>query len=268
MKIKNSNLLNTLKLRFESLLTKYGWSGDYPNWQEASSKCDNYDAPVILEKVKAATLKVKSGEAVYERDSVLFPEIEYSWPLLTGLMWIGAETNGRLHVTDFGGALGSSYFQNRFFLNALRDVRWNIVEQPSFVTCGNQFIADQSLQFFNTIEDSIAKEGAQDVLLLSCVLPYLKDPIEALSGFMKFRFPYIIIDNTYFNYESRDRICIQRVPPEIYQASYPCWFLDYEKIRKILEKEYTIVAEYTNDSRIRLDGRKIQYQGWIIKRNQ
>jgi len=268
MNTPRSNFLQALKWRIESMVTRYGWSGDYPDWQTASSKCDNYSAPVILEKVKSATLKVKSDQAVYERDSVLFAEIEYSWPLLAGLMWIAAKTKGRLYVTDFGGALGSSFFQNRIFLNSLKDVQWNVVEQPSFVTCGNQFIAEGPLQFFHSVTDCLAKSGEQDVLLLSCVLPYLDNPAKVLGDFIQNRFPYIIIDNTYFNYERRDRICIQRVPPEIYEASYPCWFLDYEKTRKMLEKEYTIVAEYKNDSVIRLDSRKIQYQGLILKRIQ
>ncbi len=49
-----------------------GWSGDYPSWQAALQKCNGYNANNILLKVKDATLKVKKGEAVYERDSVIF----------------------------------------------------------------------------------------------------------------------------------------------------------------------------------------------------
>lgn len=40
-----------------------------------------------------ATLKVKRGEAVFERDSVLFDEIQYSWPVTAALI-----RNGRLHL--------------------------------------------------------------------------------------------------------------------------------------------------------------------------
>lgn len=41
----------------------------------------------ILQTVKNSLLKVKNAEIVYERDSVIFDEIEYSWQLLTGLMF-------------------------------------------------------------------------------------------------------------------------------------------------------------------------------------
>ena len=85
---------------------KYGWKGNYKTWQAALDNSSGYDSDLILQKVKDATLKVKKGEAVYERDSVLFDEIEYSWPLLSGLMLAAAKRNGELNVLDFGGSLG------------------------------------------------------------------------------------------------------------------------------------------------------------------
>jgi putative methyltransferase (TIGR04325 family) len=84
------------------------FEGSYNTWQEADAHCNGYDNMDILEKVLFATLKVKNGEAVYERDSVIFDQIEYSWPVLTGLMWAAAQNSGCLKVLDFGGSLGSS----------------------------------------------------------------------------------------------------------------------------------------------------------------
>src|SRR3954462_15124415 len=114
----------------------YGWSGHYKNWQEALSLTKGYDASAILEKVKSAVLKVKNGEAVYERDSVLFDKIEYSWPLLSALLWIALKKINELSVVDFGGSLGSSYFQNKMYLRTLKKLRWNVVEQKNFVEAG------------------------------------------------------------------------------------------------------------------------------------
>ena len=71
---------------------------EYATWKDATENCTGYDSEGILEKVLEATLKVKNGEAVYERDSVLFDHIEYSWPVLSGLMWVAARNNGRLNV--------------------------------------------------------------------------------------------------------------------------------------------------------------------------
>lgn len=95
---------------------RYGWYGNFSSWNEAVIRSTGYDSQIILEKVKNSLLMVRDGMAPYERDSVIFSEVQYSFPLLSGLMWIAAQNNGRLNVLDFGGSLGSSYFQNLHFL--------------------------------------------------------------------------------------------------------------------------------------------------------
>src|SRR5690349_7306235 len=77
------------------------FSHSYKNWEEAKAASTGYDDPAILEKIAEAALKVKRGEAVYERDSVVFNSIDYSWPLLAGLTWAAARHHGKLHVLDF-----------------------------------------------------------------------------------------------------------------------------------------------------------------------
>jgi putative methyltransferase (TIGR04325 family) len=244
---------------------KYGWKGDYKSWQKAKQQTNAYDDALILNKVKDALLKIKNGEAVYERDSVLFDRIHYSWPLLSALLWITTLNKGSLKVADFGGSLGSSYFQNRKFLSSVSRLQWNIIEQENFVDCGQKFFQDDIMQFFNTPEQMIASRGLPDLLILSCVLPYLEKPHDMLANLMRYKIPYIVIDNTYFNNENRNRICVQRVSPEIYNASYPCWMLNYELVKKTLSKTYEMISEHENDSFIFLDGKKIQYRGLLLK---
>ena len=253
---------------FLTLLKKagrYGWSGDYKNWQEAKELTDTYDDSVILDKVKQALLKVRSGEAVYERDSVLFSEIHYSWPLLSALLWVMTLKKGNLKVADFGGSLGSSYFQNRKFLEAATALHWNIIEQEKFVECGRNFFQDNILHFYYNLQQLVNEQGLPDILIFSCVLPYIEKPYDLIEHVMEYKIPYVLIDNTYFNYEPRDRICIQLVPPDIYKASYPCWMLNYDGVKKTLCDMYTLISEHQNDSFIFLDGRKIQYKGLLFK---
>ena len=90
-----------------------------------------YDGPAILAKTREAGLKVKRGEAAYERDSVLFDQVEHSFPLLAGLLRAALSQQGELVVLDFGGALGSTYLQCREFLTPLKRLVWCIVEQPA-----------------------------------------------------------------------------------------------------------------------------------------
>src|SRR6516164_6187668 len=117
----------------------YGLSGGYGSWDEAVRASTGYDGQMILEKTKTALLQVKNGQAAYERDSVVFAEIQYAWPLLAGLLWVSAQSCGRLNVLDFGGSLGSTYFQNRAFLRRLPEVRWNIIEQPQHIEAGREW---------------------------------------------------------------------------------------------------------------------------------
>src|SRR4051812_3400507 len=69
------------------------WQGDFSSWDEAKKLCTGYDDPLILETTKNATLKVKNGEAASERDSMLFDEVQYNWPLATHLLKIAIENN-------------------------------------------------------------------------------------------------------------------------------------------------------------------------------
>ena len=162
------------------------WIGDFNNWQEAERASAGYDKVNILEKVTQSLLKVKKGEAIYERDSVLFDKVQYSWPSLSALMWVAAINNGNLNVIDFGGSLGSSYFQNKLFLDSLDHVRWNIIEQEGFVKKGKELFEDSTLKFFLSIGECIKLSAVPHVLFLSCVLPYLKEPYKILEEISNF----------------------------------------------------------------------------------
>jgi putative methyltransferase (TIGR04325 family) len=222
------------------------YRGNYQSWQDAVAASEGYDADQILEKVRDALLKVKNGEAVYERDSVLFEEIQYSWPLLAALLWIASNSGNRLHLIDFGGSLGSSYFQNRRFLSHLSEKSWNIVEQPTFVACGKQYFDDGVLAFHDTIYECCVVQAC-NTILLSSVLPYIERPYELLKKILTFNFKYIIIDRTPFlNNDGNERLTVQVVPPEIYSASYPAWFFNREKFLQVFLEQYDLVAEFNS----------------------
>jgi putative methyltransferase (TIGR04325 family) len=219
----------------------YGWHGNYSSWGEAKKKVSGYDSKIILDKVKESALKVRDGEAVFERDSVLFDKIHYSFPLLSGLMWIAALKKGKLNVLDFGGSLGTTYFQNRTFLDSL-EVNWCIVEQPEFVKEGIDNFSNNSLHFFYSVEDCMKKFDI-DVMILSSVLQYLEDPFGFIDKVIAFDFKYLLIDRTPF-IKGEDRITIQRVNPKIYKANYPCWFFNKENFLSKIESFYNLLLDF------------------------
>lgn len=243
----------------------YGWSGNYSSWQEASAQTSGYDTEIIFDRVKNALLKVKNGEAAYERDSVIFDKVHYSFPLLSALSLIALKNNRKLSVLDFGGSLGSSYYQNRSFFKDLEQFNWCIVEQKHFVEEGKKSFADNNLHFFYDVDSCMAAQQI-DVVLLSSVLQYLEKPYEFLDFILAKNIPYIIIDRAPMFSEAPDRITIQTVPKNIYDAKYPCWILNEKKAINHIQKSYDLVFEETTEETINING--AAYKAFFFKKNK
>jgi len=210
------------------------WEGDYPNWQSAVVASDGYEHEAIFLKIRGAARAVRDGQALWERDSVLFYREEYRWPLLSGLMMIAAQNHGSLNVLDFGGALGSTYRQHQILLDTIHRLSWNIVEQPHVVHCGQKEFTTDTLKFWPSIQECAA-DSQPDVILFSGVLQYLEEPYAILEQAILLRPKAFIIDRTPFTLEG-ERITVQYVSPEIYPASYPCRWLDRSRVNGILEE--------------------------------
>lgn len=209
---------------------KYGWFGNYSSWEEASKASTGYNSNLILDKVRISLLKVKNGEAVFERDSVLFDEIQYSWGVLSALLMEASRNNGNLEVLDFGGSLGSGFFQYRNVLNHLEALHWSIIEQDHFVSCGKQNFENEQLSFFHNYEEFLSKRPVPNILLLSSVIQYLENPWIKLEELLSYHISTVVIDITTFIDGDKDIITIQKVPPQIYEASYPARFFNKAKL--------------------------------------
>lgn len=254
------------------LITRFsmrsGYFGSYSTWDKARQYSTGYDSNVILELVRDSLLKVKNGEAVYERDSVLFDEIQYSWPLLAGLLWIASCNGNRLNLLDFGGALGSSYFQNKMFLGHLKELFWSVVEQDNFVECGKTHFENDQIKFYNDIDSCISEKSPNTALLCS-VLPYVEKPYELVNDIINRNFTYIIVDRTPFLNSMMDRLTIQKVSPQIYNASYPAWFLSEPVFLGHLTAKYDKVAEFPAiGGRVTLSGLDAEEKGFIFRRRR
>lgn len=261
-------ILKTLKFCFNFNNNKV-WSGNYASWFEANSKCVGYDHQLILEKCSESLIKVKNGLAIYERDSVIFDEIQYSWGLISSLQKVALEHSSKLCVLDFGGSLGSSYYQNKNFLNLGEELSWCIVEQRNFVDRGKELFESDKLKFYYSVEDCVVHHKP-NVLLLSSVLQYLEEPYKWLDRLLKLEIPYIIIDRTAFSDLNTDLLTIQNVPKFIYEASYPSWFFSKEKFVKVL-KNYEIILEFKSDFEVNTvinNNMAVYWQGFLLKRIQ
>ncbi|MBI5022313.1 MAG: methyltransferase, TIGR04325 family [Ignavibacteriales bacterium] len=243
--------------------------GSYESWAEAEQNSTGYDADVIVEKVRDSLLKVKEGKAVHERDSVLFDKIEYSWQLLAGILWIAAQRGNRLNVLDFGGSLGSTYFQNRKFLKEIINLNWNIVEQQKFVEIGKKYFENERLRFWSSISQC-SKMVSPDLIILSSVLSYIENPINLFDEIFGTGVEFCIIDRTLITDGKKDIITVQHVEPPIYHAKYPCRIYAKAELLHYLGQKYDLIEEYSNDEgrSIRIPGGVAAYKGFIFRRKK
>lgn len=223
--------------------TKYGYFGNYDSWQNALKDSTGYDEDIILERVRQSLLSVKAGKAVYARDGVIFDRIYYSFPILAALFHIAVSSDRKLNLIDFGGSLGTSYYQFKNLLSELKEVNWSIVEQENFVTCGKEVFEDNNLKFFYDI-DTCLEAMNSNTILLSGVIQCIERPYEILEKIISHNFQYILVDRTAFHLGDNDRLTIQKVQPEIYPASYPSWFLSLDKFLKFFQGKYETVYEF------------------------
>jgi len=254
------------------------YSGPYADWASARKAAVGYDAPNIIAKVLASTQAVIDGRAVYERDSVLFYQEEYNWQFLSSLLVVAQHAAGRLKVVDFGGALGSSFWQNRKIFDKLGiTVDWRVVEQDTYLQAAKQLRYDAPLRFYATIGDACA-DGKPDVVVFSSVLQYIEDYKSILLQAISAQPDYLIIDRTPTLTNSAcdgkdGLILVQNVSPEIYSASYACWAFAPDALPNCMPQDYHQVYAYTG----MVDGQfTIQVQpeaeavfghkGWLYKR--
>jgi putative methyltransferase (TIGR04325 family) len=240
-------------------------------WREALKQTSGYASNDILVRCRDALLKVKNGEFPYERDSVLFTEKELFFPLLSALFFVSIKNEKKLNIIDFGGSLGSTYYQNKDELKAVGiSINWYIVEQENFVKCGKVNFENQELKFYFTIDDAFDvfnDRGAGLVCLLGSVLPYVEYPYSLIDQIYRKKIEYIIIDRTMFvDIVDEDILTIQIVPECIVKAAYPAWFLSLKKFLSFIKNRYRIVFQWDAHYRMTLQGYTTMDKGYLLER--
>ncbi len=137
-----------IKDKYTKSLYRYGsgWSGDYKSWQDAMKFCTGYDDPSITEKALSSILETKDQSDRYERDSSIIegtPDFAFN-----SLRWIKSfAKDNKINLVDFGGSLGSSFFQLKPFIDNYA-VKWNVIEQEHVAAVGKSKLENDQLNFF------------------------------------------------------------------------------------------------------------------------
>ncbi|QNK61057.1 methyltransferase, TIGR04325 family [Pedobacter sp. PAMC26386] len=246
----------------KSKKSQYGWFGNHPNWDVLAASVDGYSSPNILDITKNSLLQVKNGNAIYERDSVLFDKIVHPFPLLTCLFRSAYLLKRPMNILDFGGSLGTTYFQTKHFIGPDICASWNIVEQEHYVSVAKEHFEDHCLKFFSSIEACLQVQKI-DLVLLSGSVQCLPEPHLFLQKLAGYNFDFIIFDRTAFHHGEQDRLTLQVVPPEIYKAAYPSWFFNEENFLNHFAPGYTTFCDFTSyvegESLMNIDHQPVGY---------
>lgn len=169
-------------------------------------------------------------------------------------------------ILDFGGALGEHYFRLRPFVPVER-LEWHIVEIPEAVARAVPAeLGEGELRFHTSMEGvSLA-----DAALASGSLQYVESPGETLRALTN-KTRRLILDRMPFcDHLERDRLTIQRVPPEIHDACYPAWF--FSRIlweRRLAELGFRpLMAWRVREDAAHLEGVKIIYSGLLAAKGE
>jgi len=219
--------------------SKIWYSGDVKSWHKAFLRSGGYSDPSIIEKVLSSTIEVIKGKATYEQDSVLFHNSQIPSYLISAIMLSQNNSAEDFKVLDWGGSLGSLYFRTRpLWLNSENKTKWHVVEQDNFVS-----LAEGNVELDNLFFHKVTPDENFDLCILSAVLQYLEDPYIVLSDILGKSPRYVLVSRTAFIKKAgKERITIQEVFPPIYEATYPCRFLDESKIMNIfLDHNYEVI---------------------------
>lgn len=243
------------------------YRGEFSDWASARNAASGYDEELLFDRLAHAARAVKAGTAAWEQDGVTLDQIPPDFPLFAALSRVALAKSGQLTVLDFGGALGSSYFQCREFLSDVQELNWAIVEQARLVEIGQREIAHDALAFFPSIEAALTIRHP-DVALLSSVLQYLEEPWVLLEKIIATNIPYLIIDRHPCSF-TRELITVQVIPPALYPASYPSWLFDCPHMLARLEEHYRLLATWEGkDPPIRGWGKGVTFNGYFLQRKE
>lgn len=212
-------------------------------WEAAVSGSVGYQDPRIIRQVKVASSRVSLGQADFERDGVTFSGDQVNWPIAGGLLLGAARHKGTLRVLDFGGSLGSQFFQCRRLLAHVPHVEWTVVEQKSLVELGKEALSLPSLRFLEADAESVPWNA--NTALFSSVLQYLNDPFEPLQKVIDAGADIIIVDRTPMSQGPRNVPAVQYGAMSFGTASYPAWILSEATFEGILEERYAAVARFS-----------------------
>lgn len=240
-------LLNpNIRPQFFTIYRKKNSFTSCTNWAEAIKQSNSFDSNAWIEKLRVSAGLVRDGKAAYERDTVIFSEIEYCMPLINSLLEV-AKSSDNLCIIDYGGSLGTTFHQNYTQLSQFtKKIDWRIVELPKIASLGRQEFTNKYLSFYDNIDD--AKSDEVNAILFCGSINYIEDCYNLLIKAIALKVPHIIFDRTSIANGSIDTFHIQHVFPPILRGDFPIRNIAFNNLLDVFEKNYTLINKWENDT--------------------
>jgi putative methyltransferase (TIGR04325 family) len=229
-----------LKRRFGAPEEKLShFEGPFASWTLAVAQSETWDAPEITE------LSLRSALVAFA--ARLLNDPVYSHTMIAFLL-LAASRDGGLNIIDFGGGLGSGYFQNARLLRLMSSsVRWNIVERPIFVKLGIEHFQNDALRFYSSLSEAIARSKSNS-LIFSGSFQYIEEPFALIDEAARSAIRILAFDRTLTWGKPDDGIFLQHPPKTHYRATYAVrCFSKHRFIARLAELGFALVEDFTRD---------------------
>jgi putative methyltransferase (TIGR04325 family) len=235
------------------------FEGPLDSWQAAAARSDGWDAQVIVSKTLDAQLKVRDGIAAFQQDTIVYDRVTYSQTILAFIAMAASISSGDLNIIDFGGSLGTNFFQNKKILRFLMENRkctWTVIERPIFAELGNKYFKSEVLRFDSSLQATLSNSKlVPEAFLFSGSLEYVPDPLAILDQCTNAGAKIIALDRVVLWAGKEHAVFVQHPDPNrYYRATYPIWAFSKDiLIGQMIERGMSLVEHFTSTPNAQFD---------------
>jgi putative methyltransferase (TIGR04325 family) len=224
-----------------------------------------------LEETRAPSWEKERHKAILrgaERDGFILPAPEFQFPVIAGILRSALQNENEINILDFGGSIGSVYFQFKSFFPFGTNIRWNIVELPETVEHGRKHFENNELYFYYSIDECLRNTNPK-IVLLSGVLQCLEAPDAVLRKCGEIGASTLIIDRTTCSESVEDRLAVQIITSPGRYFEYPLWILSESRLIGELSKHWRFLAGFESavDGMVVVEDIPVHYRGFLFERD-
>ena len=203
------------------------WEGVYETWEQAPVDDAVFSSKIWVEKTIERTKKtLESYQAYGDAPPISFIH-ETALPLAATMISIDDEKP--LRVLDYGGGMGTGFFQVKTGLSNQKLIEFHIVEDKAVCLQGRELLSNYpSLHFHQTIP---SLPEPLDIIHLGSSLQYIGDWVELIKSLVALRPQYLILTDVFAG-DTRSFVTIQN----FYGKKIRFRFQSYKEFLSIIEQ--------------------------------